>query len=120
MQDYLPKELREALEAARKQALRRSNRLRIRVGDDIFPVLKLWEGGFALDAGNAPYLRGLVDLYDGARHKMQCLVIASDREGDEMRYDFKRATPALDSAPLDFVREEDAPVASITRQSAVG
>ena len=111
MQDYLPKELREGLEMARKKALRQSSRLRVHAGGEVFPVLRMWESGFALDADTAPYLRGLVDLYDGTRHSLQCLIVASDNESGEMRYEFKRATAANDRAPLDFVREENAPVA---------
>ena len=68
-------------------------------------------GGFALDADDAPHLRGLVDLYDGARHMSQCLIVASAEEAGEMVYEFKRETPALDAAPLDYQRDPDAPVA---------
>lgn len=111
MSEYLPKEVREGLKLARKQALIKNSRLRIHVGDDVFPVLRYWEGGFALDAENAPKLRGLVDLYDGAKHLYQCLIIASEEDGDKMIYDFKRSTAAVDKAPLDFYRDENAPVA---------
>ena len=111
MSEYLPKEVREGLELARKAALLKKSRLRIRVGEDTFSVLKFWETGFSLDADNAPQLRGLVDLFDGARHLYQCLIVASEEEGGQMVYEFKRATAAVDKAPLDFVREENAPVA---------
>ena len=114
MSDFLPKEVREGLKQARKQALRRSSRLRIHVGDRIFPVLRSWETGFALDIEDAPHLRGLVDLYDGSRHLYQCLIIASSEEVGEMAYEFKRSTAAVDKAPLDFVRDENAPVALLT------
>jgi len=56
-----------------------------------------------------------VDLYDGSRHLYQCLIVASEEEGDEMRYEFKRNTPAVDSAPLDFERGANKPVALIGR-----
>ncbi len=111
MSEYLPKEVREGLELARKAALLKKSRLRIRVGEDTFSVLKFWETGFSLDADNAPQLRGLVDLFDGARHLYQCLIVAFEEEGGQMVYEFKRATAAVDKAPLDFVREENAPVA---------
>ncbi len=111
MSEYLPKEVREGLELARKAALRKKSRLRVHVGDDVFPVLRFWETGFALDAENAPQLRGLVDIFDGARHLYQCLIIASEQENEQMVYDFKRNTAAVDKAPLDFVRDENAPVA---------
>ena len=114
MSEYLPKEVREGLELARKLALRNKSRMRVRVGDEVYPVLKFWPGGFALDADNAPHLRGLVDLYDGTRHLYQCLIVASEEELGEMKYEFKRSTAVVDRAPLDFAREENAPVALIT------
>lgn len=111
MSEFLPKEVREGIEAARKQALRESSRLRVQVGDAVFPILRYWDTGFALDSEDAPNLRGLVDLYDGANHLYQCLIVASEDSGDEMIYEFKRSTAAVDKAPLDFVRPDDAPVA---------
>ncbi len=99
---------------ARKAALLKKSRLRIRVGDATFPVLKFWDTGFSLDADDAPQLRGLVDLYDGARHLYQCLIVASQEENGQMEYEFKRATAAVDKAPLDFVRDENAPVALLS------
>ncbi len=111
MSEYLPKEVREGLEMARKRDLKKKSRLRVQVGGDVFPVLKFWDSGFALDIDNAPHLRGLVDLYDGGRHLYQCLIVASDEEAGEMRYEFKRNTAAVDKAPLDFYRDENAPIA---------
>ncbi len=113
MLEFLPKDVREGLQAARKKARRKQSRLRVRVGDDSFVVLKMWEGGFALDPHNAPRLRGLVDLYDGPRHLYQCLIVASADEDGLVRYDFKRATEVRDRAALDFVQADDAPVALI-------
>ena len=112
---FLPKEVREGLEQARKRDLRKKSRLRVQVGDAVFPVLEFWEKGFALDIENAPKLRGLVDLFDGSRHLYQCLIVAAEEDGLVMRYEFKRATPAEDKAPLDFARDENAPVALLPR-----
>ncbi|MFV2001920.1 MAG: hypothetical protein ACC619_02960 [Paracoccaceae bacterium] len=111
MSEYLPKEVREGLELARKRALLKKSRLRVHVAGEVIPVLRFWEGGFALDAEAAPHLRGLVDIYDGSRHLYQCLIVASEAEFGEMVYEFKRNTAAVDKAPLDFYRDEDAPVA---------
>ena len=113
MNDFLPKEVREGLEQARKRALKQKSRLRVSDGDAVFPVLRFWDTGFALDAADAPHLRGLVDIYDGARHLYQCLIVATEEQGGEMIYDFKWHTAAVDKAPLDFIREENAPVALI-------
>jgi hypothetical protein len=114
MDFLLPKEVREGLEMARKRDLKRKNRLRVQVGEEVFPVLQFCEQGFALDIENAPKLRGLVDLYDGSRHLYQCLIVASEEQDGQMCYEFKRVTAALDRPPLDFVRDENAPVALIT------
>jgi len=115
MSEFLPKEVRDGMEAARKRDLGRKTRLRVEVGEAVFPVLRLGDGGFALDADRAPRLRGLVDVYDGSRHICQCLIIASGIENGELVCDFKRATLAQDRPALDFWRDEHAPVGYLTR-----
>jgi hypothetical protein len=111
MLEFLPKEVREGLEAARKRDLKRKSRLRVEVGNAVYPVLRFWDNGFALDADFSPgKLRGLVDVYDGSRHVFQCLIVATSIENGELVCDFKRATAVTDRAPLDFWRRDDAPV----------
>ena len=115
MTTFMSDEVRAGLDAARKRSLGKSSRLRVMVGDELFRVTRMWEGGFAVKAATTPRLRGLVELYDGSRHLSQCLIIAAALDGDEMVYDFKRNTQATDRAPLDFVRPDDAPVALLGR-----
>lgn len=111
MLEHLPKEVREGLEAARKRDQRRASRLRVQIGEAVFPILRLWEGGMALDASLAPQrLRGLVDIFDGSRHILQGLIVASTAENGELVCDFKRSTMVSDVAPLDFWRDQNAPV----------
>ena len=109
MTTYLPKNVRDDLDAAQLAGLRKRSRLRVITGDKSFRVLRLWRAGFSVEASDAPALRGLVDLYDGATHLYQCLIVASEEERGEMRYEFKRSTPAADEAPVDFSRDPDAP-----------
>ncbi len=116
MLEFLPKDVREGLDAARKRKTKAQTRLRVRVGEKEFPLLRYWDEGFALDADDAPNLRGLVDVYEGARHVSQCLIIASAEDAGEMVYDFKRVTLASDNAPLDYVRKDDAPIALIGKK----
>jgi hypothetical protein len=113
MTTFLPKEVADGLEAARKQALHSKSRLRVQSGSETLTVLKYWDGGFSIDLEDAPQLRGLVDLYDGSIHLYQCLIVASEEEGSEMRYEFKRNTRAVKTAPLDFERVENGPIALI-------
>tara|TARA_R110002012_G_scaffold16187_1_gene62916 strand:- start:127 stop:477 length:351 start_codon:yes stop_codon:yes gene_type:complete len=115
MTTYLSRELREGLAAARKLAQKRKSRLRLDVDGKVYPVLRVWDGGFAMDLNDAPHLRGVVDLYDGGRHLSRCLIVASEEQEDEMWFDFKRSTRVADRAALDFVRDETAPVALIAR-----
>lgn len=115
MSEFLPLEVREGLEQARKAALIKKSRLRVHVGDAVYPVLRFWDGGFALDAETAPQLRGLVDLYHGGVHLYQCLIVASHEENGEIAFEFKRSTAAVDRAPLDFFRDEGAPIALLER-----
>ncbi|MFP4326392.1 MAG: hypothetical protein ACLFQL_00170 [Paracoccaceae bacterium] len=111
MDIHLPPEIRSDLDAARRAALRRRSRMRVEAAGQSFRVLRLWRGGFSVEAGSVPVLRGLVDLYDGGRHLGQCLIVASDEDGGELRFEFKRNTAPVDRAPVDFVRDEEAPIA---------
>lgn len=111
MSTYVSKEIRAELDAARLASLKKASRLRVEVGDNTYKILSLWKDGFAVEAATTPRLRGLVDIYDGANHLYQCLIIADEEQAGEMRYEFKRNTVAADKAPLDFYREPDAPIA---------
>lgn len=115
MFEFLPREVREGLEKARLAKARRKSRLRVQVGEAVFPVLRLWHDGMALDATLAPHLRGLVDVYDGSRPILQCLIVATSEEDGELICSFKRSTAARDSAPLDFWRDENLPVALLPK-----
>lgn len=115
MSDYLPEAVRKGLEEARVAVLRKSGRLCVHDGEAVHRVTRIWHSGFSMLADDAPRLRGLVDLYDGPRHLMQCLVVASHEQDDLMIYDFKRATQVADRPAADFARGETAPVALIPR-----
>lgn len=115
MLEFLPKDIAEGLSMARNREAARKSRLRIQIGEAVFPILRFWHDGFALDAALAPKLRGLVDVYDGSRHVFQCLIMASSEENGQRIYEFKRNTAVRDSAPLDYWRDEDAPVGYLPR-----
>ncbi|QBF29991.1 hypothetical protein [Thalassococcus sp. S3] len=117
MSTYLPKEVQDGLQAARLAGLKKTSRLRVSAGDEVFPVLRMWETGFAVEAAEVPRLRGLVDLFSGSHHLYQCLIVADEEEAGEMRYAFKRNTAPQQNAALDFYREADAPVALIGKES---
>ncbi|KIC41712.1 hypothetical protein RA28_20165 [Ruegeria sp. ANG-S4] len=111
MSTYVSREIRAELDAARIASLKKSSRLRVELGDNSFKILRLWRDGFAVEAAETPRLRGLVDIFDGANHLYQCLIVAAQEDGGEMQYEFKRNTVATDKAPLDFYRAPDAPIA---------
>ena len=111
MSTFLSKEVQLGLEAARKRELTRKSRLRVRFDGAVYPVLKYWETGFSVDAEDAPQMRGLVDLFDGARHVSQCLIVASHEENGEFKFEFNRNTAAQDIAPVDFEKDLNAPIA---------
>ncbi|MCB2130110.1 MAG: hypothetical protein KDE03_13775 [Rhodobacteraceae bacterium] len=115
MTSILPKEVQAGLDEARKRDLKRRSRLRVVAGDEIYPILRFWSDGFALDAEQVAHLRGLVDIFDGSRHLYQSLIIASEVEHGELICVMKRSTMAHDSVPLDYVRDENAPVGYLPR-----
>lgn len=116
MIEFLPKDVVEGLREAHLRQLAKKSRIRVHVGDDVYPVLKLWRNGFALKKENAPKLRGLVDLYDGIRHMSQCLIVASSEEGELMNYEFKRNTATTDHAAADYVTDDPRPVSLLSAQ----
>lgn len=113
MSTFLSREVLAGLEKARSHNWKKSKRLRIEADGQRLSVLRAWDGGFALPAGTSPNLRGLVDLYDGARHLSRCLIVASEEEAGERRFELKVVNEACSEQPLDFVRDEDAPVGLI-------
>ncbi|MGR3435211.1 MAG: hypothetical protein ACU0CO_10040 [Shimia sp.] len=115
MSTYLSDEVLAAHDAARAKIAKRKSKLRVETGDRYVPVLRVWQGGFAVDAGDGPALRGLVDLYEGPRHLAQALIVTSSEEAGERRYEFKRNTAAADRAPLDFERPEGEVIALLGR-----
>ena len=48
MTDFLTKELRDGIAQARKLAAKKNARLKVHVGDETYPVLRVWKNGFAL------------------------------------------------------------------------
>lgn len=115
MLEHLPEDIRRGLEAARSRSQRKRSRLCVHVNDAVFPVLRLWESGFAVDAGRVPPLRGRVDIYDGPRQIRQCLIIASEDDGVEMTYDFKRATAVTENPVRDYAVDSAAPFGYLPR-----
>lgn len=115
MLEFLPKELTEQLRLGQAARSRKRSRLRLRVGEADYPVLRLWADGMALEAGTVPALRGLVDIYDGSRHVLQCLIVASEIDAGELVCSFKWATAVTGKAPLDYWRDENAPVGYLPR-----
>jgi len=118
MLEFLPKDVRDGLEAARKRDRKRQARLRVQVGEAVFPVLRLSDGELRLDASLTPHLRGLVDLFDGARHIAQCLIVASTQENGVLVCGFKRSTNVTEGPALDYWRDENGPVALLPKGRA--
>ncbi len=115
MLETLPQSIwKELYEGQRKTSAKKS-RLRVEANGKSYRIDHMTSNGFALDAVDAPKLRGLVDVFDGGRHVSQCLIVAAAEERGHMVYEFKRNTAAHDGAPLDFERIENAPIALLGR-----
>lgn len=113
MTTFLPKEVQAGLDSARTAAMKSKSRLRLSADGETHTILRMWKTGFSMDAESAPTLRGFVDLYDGAIHLFQCLIVTSEEEAGEKKFEFKRLTAVSNTAPIDFERAADAPVALI-------
>jgi hypothetical protein len=115
MFEHLPEDIAHGLAAARDRDERRGSRLCLHVDGEIYPLRRLWDTGFSIDADRAPALRGLVDLYDGPRHISHCLIVASGLDDDQRIFEFKRETPAGRNRVADFAVEGEAPAALLPR-----
>ncbi len=115
MSTFLPPEVLAGLDAARKLSRKESARLNVQTGGRTFKILRTWNNGFALDADEAPQLRGLVDMFDGTRHVSRCLIVASGETDGELEFEYKLSTEVVDRPPLDFYRAPSAPVALLER-----
>jgi hypothetical protein len=111
MDSFLSREVIEGMDRARMAALKKKNRLRLIADGETYPVLNLWNDGFSMEAAHRAHLRGLVDLYDGAKHLSTCLIIHSEPDGAIMHYEFKRKTDVVERPPVDFEMDESKPVA---------
>jgi hypothetical protein len=109
MADFLPQSIQDELAQARKAARRKKSRWSVHIADEAVPIVEYNSTGFAVDADDAPRLRGLIDIFEGSRHLFQALIVASARDGDVMRYEFKRNTAAGVKPPSDFDEGADAP-----------
>jgi hypothetical protein len=115
MSSFLPESVRDELRAAQTRQRRKQARRVVHVGDEAFAILDFAEEGFAVDADTTPRLRGLVDIFEGPRHLYQALIVASEQEGDLMRYEFKRNTAAASAPPVDFEQSDSVPSAYLPR-----
>lgn len=111
MEAYFPADVLAGMKHAARKSERKSKRLCVHVGEDVFPIVKFEDDGFAVDQEETPELRGLVDLYDGPRHLAQALIVRSRGEGDLRHYEYKRRTAAEDRVPLDYAVEREQPTA---------
>lgn len=112
MEAFFSKEIQAGLDQARAESVKKASRIRLSAAGKIHPVLRMWKTGFAMQNG-APDLRGRVDIYDGSLHLFHCLIVTSEEDADERRYEFKHATAVSDRAAVDYECAENAPTALI-------
>lgn len=110
MTTFMSKDVLDGLAKAGQQKAKQSSRLRVQMGEEIFPILRMTEDSFSLDTADTPKLRGYVDILDGTRLKYRALIIASEIEAHETTFEFKQATNIASGPALDFEQSEHAPV----------
>ena len=67
-----------------------------------FAILELTADSCLIEAPGGAALRGYADIYDGARHLSQCLIVLAAPEGDLLRCSFKRRTAFRVDPPPDY------------------
>lgn len=71
----------------------------VKAGEAVFPVLRIWDGGFAVAADLVPVLSGLVDLYDGTEHLGQYAIRRCETAMSERSFVVRRA-PSVNYAAV--------------------
>jgi len=115
MSDVLPQAVQDGLKAARKAALQRNDRLCVHDGDNVYRIIGFWEDRLSLAADDADKLRGRVEIFDGAKHLYQCLIVNSRVEGDVCIFDFKWLHPVAEKPAVDFELPNFVPAGLIAR-----
>lgn len=115
MSEFLPQDIRDQLAAAQRTVKRKRATRSVHIGDEAFAILEMSADGFAVGAEEAPRFRGLIDIYEGAQHLYQALIVASAEDGDMMRYDFKRNTATARTAPVDFIQSDNRPAGLLSK-----
>ena len=110
MEAYFSDDVVAGLRKAAEKAAKKRGRLCVHVDDEIFPILSMEDSGFVLDGENTPHLRGLVDIYDGARHLWQCLIVRAEHGPRFTHYEYKRQTAADGVQPRDYASERPQPI----------
>lgn len=115
MLEQLPQYIAAGLARAQKLDSTRRRRLRLQLGDAVFPILRHWNDGFAIDATRIPRLRGFVEVHEGATLLWTCLIVASRIEDGELICTYKRMTPAADRAAADYELPDHRPAGLLPR-----
>jgi hypothetical protein len=110
MTTFMSRDVLEGLANAGKHKAKHTQRLRVQMGESIFPILRMTDSSFTLDTADKPKLRGYVDILDGTRLKYRALIVASETEPRETVFEFKQATNVATGPALDFEQSEDAPI----------
>lgn len=90
MDIFLPKEFKPGRNRTRIGIDTPAQQLCVEVGGVYYPVLCRWTGGFSVSAADVPALQGVVNLYDGATHLGQCLIVGREIVGDEQIFTVRR------------------------------
>lgn len=110
--EHLQAEISEALHAAKPT--RAVKTYSVKTSDGSFPVLKFWRDGFEVAEGDAPRLRGHVDIFSGEDRIARCLIVIAKAEFGVATYEFKRRTDDTIQGPVDYAVDANAPVALLT------
>lgn len=113
MLEYLPPEIRDALDTAARRSGPPRRRLAVHIQDAVFPVRRLWPGGFAIGADRLGRLRGRVEVWEGARPLMAGLIVATEIVGDELICQFKSVTLIGDQPPAPDYERRGPPLAGL-------
>jgi len=117
MDGYLSDVVAQALRDARRNESVKRSRLKVVVGEQTYPVLRIDDHGFSIAADAPPSIRGYVDLYDGPKRLGRQLVVLARHANGVAAYEYKLQS-AEGEAPADYVREREKVAGLLTVRQA--
>lgn len=116
MEYFLPNAIEAGRYKARQNAISKSKKLALHIGDEVIPVSDLHHNGFSVNKKYELPKRAHVEVFDGSRSLYVGMIHYAQEEANFQHFEFKRISPITAEAPKDYAAEETQIAGLITKR----